>query len=94
MSYGVNDEGPDTNTKTLAAQAAFRGFADDVFRFLHERGSKIDLFVIQKFNREVWADEREHNVDGNGHKYPYYTYMKCESHNRLGNPSIVAVPVR
>lgn len=79
----------------LAAQAAHQGFANDVLRFLHERGSKIDLLIIQKFSQaDAFLMNDEFEPDANGHMYPNYVYMKCASHNRLGSPSVVAVPVR
>jgi hypothetical protein len=84
----------DTATKALVAQAASQGFANDVFRFLHERGSTIDLFTMQRFDQVIEIPAAGYEPDANGHQYPNYAYMKSESPNRLGTPSVVAVPVR
>jgi len=74
-------------------QVLMQNFANQIFRFMTDRGSKLRVLSI----KPSWPDVRdgeEPDIDANGHQWPEYNYTRGRFAEITGTNVVAAHPLR
>lgn len=89
-----SDEIVPANRHVYFCQTLMQNFANQIFRFMADRGSKLRILSIKPSMEDIRVEEDELDVDANGHQWPEYNYTRGHFSDTTGTNGVIAHPLR